>query len=122
MGPLFGGDAMPVRLAREAAWWGIGAVVLGWVVLAERRPLASIGLVRPRPSTFRLGALFLVLMMASVMLSFAVILPALGLRQDMATTRRLIAVPLWLQCATMVRAGVIEEIVYRGYAVTRLSG
>jgi membrane protease YdiL (CAAX protease family) len=116
------GDALGARLAREALWWGFGAIMLLWVTQVERRPLASIGLGRPRWSTLGWGLAFVVPMIASVMLSYAVILPALGLHQDMATTRSIIAVPLWLQCATMVRAGVVEEILYRGYPIERLQG
>jgi membrane protease YdiL (CAAX protease family) len=114
------GDALGARLAREAMWWGFGAIMLFWVIRVERLPLGSIGLGRLRRSTLGWGLLFVVPMIASVMLSYAVILPALGLHQDMATTRSIIAVPLWLQCATMVRAGVVEEILYRGYPIERL--
>jgi uncharacterized protein len=117
---LFRGDALGLRLAREAAWWLYGAIILVWVIRVERLPLASIGLRRPTLGTFGWGAGFFLLMIASVMLSFAVIIPALGMHQDMATTHSLIAVPLWLQCATMVRAGVCEEILFRGYPIERI--
>jgi membrane protease YdiL (CAAX protease family) len=115
------GDALGARLGREAIWWAFGAIVLIWVIRVERLPLSSIGLKRPTPGTFGWGLVFVVPMIASVMLSYAIIFPALGLHQNMATTRSLIAVPLWLQTATMIRAGVVEEILYRGYPIERLT-
>lgn len=117
---LLAGDAMALRVAREVAWCVFAAIILLWVICVERLPLSSIGLRRPTFGTVWWGFAFFVMMLASVMLSYAVIIPALGMHQDMATTRSLIAVPLWLQCATMVRAGVCEEILYRGYPIERI--
>jgi membrane protease YdiL (CAAX protease family) len=117
---FFPGDALGVRIAREAVWWGFAAILILWVLRVEGLPLASIGLKRPTPATFGWGFAFFVLMMASVMLSYAVIIPALGMKQDMAVTRNLINVPLWLQTATMIRAGVCEELLYRGYPIERI--
>jgi uncharacterized protein len=120
-GRLFAGDVLGLRLAREAVWWAFAAIILVWVVRVERLPLSSIELKRPTFGTIGWGLGFFVLM-TSVMLSFAVIILALGMHQDMATTRSFIAVPLWLQCATMIRTGVCEEILYRGYPVERIGG
>lgn len=114
------GDAMTLRIAREAVWWALAAIMLFWVIGIELLPLSSIGLRRPTFGTFGWGSAFFLAMMASVLLSYAVIIPALGLHQDIATTRSLIAVPFWLQCVTMVRAGVCEEILYRGYPIERI--
>jgi membrane protease YdiL (CAAX protease family) len=49
-----------------------------------------------------------------------VIFPVLGLKMNMAAVASITHVPLWLQTATMVRAGVVEEILFRGYAIERL--
>lgn len=55
------------------------------------------------------------------MLSFAVIAPALGLQQNMAATAAVVQVPLWLLITTPIVAGITEEILYRGYAIERLT-
>ena len=112
---------LSASLARELVWWMIGLIVLAWVLVVERQPLASIGLRRPTIGTFLWGIIFVLPLMASVMLCFAVILPLLGFQQDMATTRSIVAVPLWLQTATMLRAGVVEEILYRGFPIERIT-
>lgn len=40
---------------------------------------------------------------------------------NMSAVRGITHVPLWLQTATMVRAGIVEEIIFRGYAIERLA-
>ena len=114
------GDGLTERLVREGIWWAFGAIILIWVVAVERLPLASIGLKRPTGKTLLWGVLAMIVMMASVMLCYAILFPAFGLKMNMAATKSLIAVPLWLQTATMLRAGVVEEILYRGYPIERL--
>lgn len=109
------------RLAREFVWVGIAALVLLWVTRVERQPLASIGFGRPTAATFGWGVATAVLLIASVMLTFAVIAPALGLHQNMKQTGVIVEVPFWLLLLTPVVAGVTEEIVYRGYAIERIT-
>lgn len=118
---LFPGSAINARIGRELVWWGFGAVILAWVLFAERSSLRSIGLRKPDARTVLWGCLFVVPLMASVMLCYAVLFPLLGLKQDMATTRSIVAVPLWLQIVTMLRAGIVEEILFRGYPIERLT-
>jgi membrane protease YdiL (CAAX protease family) len=116
------GQDLAARLANEAIWWAIGAAVVGWVLLVERLPLSSIGWRRPGWKSLLWGVGAAVLMMASVMLSYAVIFPAVGLRMNTAAVASITHTPLWLQTATMVRAGVVEEVIFRGYAIERLQG
>jgi uncharacterized protein len=117
---VFPGDNLNARLGREGIWWSIGIFVILWVILVERRQLASIGLRRPTPMTLLWGLAATVLMIATVMLSYVVIFPALHLKMNAAAVASITHVPLWLQTATMVRAGIVEEIVFRGYAIERI--
>jgi membrane protease YdiL (CAAX protease family) len=114
------GNGISARLGREAIWWVLAGMILLWVLRVERRSLSSIGLRPPTWRTFAWGLGSSALMMATVMLSYAVIFPALGLKMNIAAVHGLTQVPLWLQTATMVRAGVVEEILFRGYAIERL--
>ena len=118
---LFPGPSLAAHVAREGVWWALGCVLLLWVARIERSPLSSLGLREPTIATIGWGVAFVAPAMASVMLSYAVLFPMLGLHQNMETTRSLVTVPLWLQTATMVRAGVVEEILYRGYPIERLT-
>ncbi|UVO50776.1 CPBP family intramembrane metalloprotease [Sphingomonas sp. SUN019] len=108
------------RVGREIVWIAFGVLILLWVTKVERLPLTSIGLRRPTWGTFGWGLAATVVLMATVMLTFALIVPALGLEQNIATTGAIVQVPLWLLVATPIVAGVTEELVYRGYAIERL--
>jgi uncharacterized protein len=118
---LFGDTPIGARVGREIIWVGFGLGVLLWVTKVERLPLASIGLVRPTRGTFGWGLAATVALIASVMLSFAVIAPALGMKQNMQATAAIVQVPLWLLITTPIVAGITEELLYRGYAIERLS-
>ena len=114
---LFGDHA---RIGREIVWSALAVLVLVWVTRVERLPLASIGIVRPRWGTLGWGLAATVALLATAMLSFAVIAPALGFSQNMKTTGAVVQVPLALMITTAFVAGISEEIVYRGYAIERL--
>ena len=114
------GDGLGARLGREAIWWALGAAVLLWVTLVEWKPLSSIGLRSPALKSALWGIAGAAVMMATVMLSYAVIFPILGLKMNMTAVGSITHTPLWLQTATMIRAGVVEEIVFRGYAIERI--
>ena len=118
---LFDGTAIGPRVGREIVWVGLGAMMLLWVMLVERLPLASIGLVRPTWRTIAWGLAGAVALMATAVLSFSVIVPALGWQQNMKMTASIVEVPLALVITTAIVAGVTEEILYRGYAIERLS-
>jgi uncharacterized protein len=114
---LFGEQA---RVGREVVWTGLALLVLLWVTRVERLPLASIGLVRPRWGTLWWGLAATFALLASAMLSFAVIAPLMGLQQNTKAMANMVQVPLLLMIITAIVAGISEEIVYRGYAIERL--
>lgn len=118
---LFADTPIGTRIGREVVWIAFGALLLVWVVCVERLSLFSIGLRRPGWGTLGWGLAAAVTLLASVMLTFAVIAPALGLKQNMAATAAIVQVPLWLLLTTPIVAGVTEELLYRGYAIERLS-
>lgn len=118
---LFADTPVGARLGREIVWVGFAAIILFWVVKVERLPLASIGLIKPTRSTIVWGIAAAILLLVTMMLSFALIIPALGLKQNMEATAAIVQVPIWLLVLTPFVAGITEEILYRGYAIERLS-
>jgi len=112
------GGTMPI-LIREAAIFVLVALLL-WIVLKrERLPLASIGL-----SSDRLGRSLLwglagfVLLAAGVAASLG-LLGLLGLSYGGGDSGRAV-VPVGVTLLVFLRAGIAEEIFYRGYAIERL--
>ena len=108
------------RLALEAIWWAIAAGLLAWVIIIERRPLASIGIRVPTFSTLGWALIGTVAGIATFMLSYALILPALGLEINQSATSKITSLPIGVQLAIFLRAGVVEELLYRGYSIERL--
>lgn len=117
---LFAGTHLGSRIGREIVWIGFAVIILLWVTKVERLPLSSIGIVKPTARTFGWAAAATAALMATAMLAFALIIPALGLQQDVTKTGAVVQVPLWLMLLTPFVAGVSEEILYRGYAIERL--
>jgi len=121
--PLVGSLAGWAERSQARLGWGIlfhwlvFAAILAWVLLLERRDLASIG-VRPlRWWTLPLG-----------LVSGAVILGASGsliallhLSSDTSFAGYLLSQPFPIRLLLVVTAGVFEETAYRGYALERLT-
>lgn len=107
-------------LAFEAIWWGLAVLVLAWVVLVEKRPLASIGFVRLRWNSLGWAFAAAATLLAGAAAGYAWILPALGFEANMEAIASISALPLWLQFALFLRAGLVEELIYRGYAIERI--
>ena len=110
-------QALPLDLAP----WAMLGTVLWVVVRVERQPLASIGLRRPRWSTLAwamvlLAGIRFVTVPVTLRLAHAAGFP--GYESGLA---RLMRLPAWYRVFLAVSAGVIEEVLYRGYAVERLA-
>lgn len=106
--------------ASQVTFCGITIALLAWIGLVERRPFSSIGIRRPGWDTLGWALVMILLLTASAMLSYAVIFPALNLEMNRAATKSITDLPLAWQIALLVRAGVTEEILYRGYPIERL--
>jgi membrane protease YdiL (CAAX protease family) len=118
---VFPGDGVGARFGRELAWLAIGILLLLWIRFAEKAPLSSIGLRRPTAGTLLWGIAGAAAMIASFMLCYAVIFPLFGLEIDQARTGSIIHNPYWLQLVIFACAGLVEEIIYRGYLIERIA-
>jgi membrane protease YdiL (CAAX protease family) len=107
-------------LILEAIWWAIAAALITWILVVERSPLSSIGIRRPTWQTLGGAMIGTVVGMATVMLSYALILPSLGLEMNRGATSSITSLPIIMQLAIFIRAGVVEEILFRGYPIERL--
>jgi len=110
---------VPHMLGNEAIYWLLVAATLAYVVLVERRPLSSIGWRKPRIVDLLIGLAFSVLIVAGLAAIYLVVLPALRLDETQAFNS-LTATPAWWLAISVVRAGVSEEILFRGYPIERL--
>ncbi len=106
-------------LGNEAIYWTLVAATFAYVVRVERRPLASIGLRMPTWRDAAIGFVFTVAVVAGLAALYLVVLPALGLGETQAIDQ-LAATPSWWLAISVARAGVSEEVLFRGYPIERL--
>ena len=112
-------DAVGRQAAWEGVWWLLAAGLLGVVVFWERAPLRSVGLVRLTRATFLIGVpAFVPLLLLFPLVQL--LLSALGVADSQPTVDRLVKLPLGLLLAGALRAGVTEELIFRGYLIERL--
>lgn len=102
---------------REVAILAMTAVLLWIVVRKERLPLSSIGLKRDRPGrTILLGIVATVVIFAAIIAMLA-IYGALGVSYGEGQP---IAPSMGVTLLTVARAGLSEELFYRGFAFERI--
>jgi len=112
---------MVTQLALQLAFCGLALFIVLLVVRFERLPLASIGLRKPGWSTLVTAVS---LFSAGILLQLLVIGPLVGRWGDgrpAAEIAALATLPGWFRIVLGATGGVVEETLYRGYAVERLA-
>jgi uncharacterized protein len=105
-----------VALAREASMFATAGALIWLVRHRECLPLSSVGIgTSPLWKSLLWGAV----------IAIACMIPAAGLVAltgygHGAASQAFAKLPLWLVFIVVVRAGVVEELFYRGYAIERL--
>jgi len=106
-------------LGREFAVFLLVGLLLWIVKCWERRPLASIGLRVDRLRSSLLRGLWLAVILLGVTVGLYLLLRRVGVH--LGEDRGNVFHPsLWVVTVSMLRAGVAEEIFYRGFAIERL--
>lgn len=112
--------AVATSLLAQLVLWALLAAVVAIALGPERQPLASLGL---RPLAFSslvwglIGAAVLVYAVIPLATRLLSLTGLPGFERGLA---RVHALPLWLRIGAVATGGVVEEVLYRGYAITRL--
>jgi uncharacterized protein len=119
---LVHGDSIGRLLAREAIAWCFALAVLLWLTFVERLPLSSIGFCRPTWKGIVFGVLAAVLTIAILVVESVIIIPLLHLDTSsiLAGQRAIMSTPYWYRILLVLRAAVVEEILYRGYLIEKV--
>jgi len=113
-------SSIVVGVLGQAVLWLLCAAVLGIVVCWEKKPLVSLWL---QPFQWQSLVWAGVLIVGSIVLLFPVtelVRRNLGLPSYAAGMEKALASPVWLRVFAVLTAGIVEETLFRGYAVTRL--
>ena len=111
LGPLVG---------NELLWWVAVVVILLYVALVERRPFSSIGFRRPTWRDYLPGIGAAVVAVVGIGLIYALLFPALHLQMNKSAMAGIVHTPFWYRVLLVTRAAVAEEILFRGYPISRL--
>jgi membrane protease YdiL (CAAX protease family) len=116
------GNSIPALLCREFIWWFYAAAVLFWLVFVERLPVSSIGLRRPEAKTLLFALLSAVAALMVFAFHFAVIVRVFHLSTAamMAQRQLILGYPYWFKVLMVLRAAVVEELLFRGYIIEKL--
>ena len=116
------GKSQPELLAHEAVWWSFALILLLWLRYVEHLPFSSIGLRRPTGKTIGFGILAGVVLIAIMIIQFAVIIPMLHLSpaQSLAEKAAIMRHSLGYRILLVLRATVVEEILFRGYLIEKI--
>jgi membrane protease YdiL (CAAX protease family) len=116
------GKSRPELIAHEAIWWAFALVLLLWLRFVEHLPFASIGLRKPTGKTIGFGILAGVVLIAIMIVQFAVIIPLfhLSAAQSTAVRAALLHRSLGYRFALVLRAAIVEEILFRGYLIEKI--
>ena len=118
---LVPGLGLDAQVGREIVYWLMAAAILLFVRFIERRPLISIGLAPVGWKSLLFGILGGMITVAGMAFIYLVIYPALGMSSNESQLTDIQALPAWFRIMLVARAGVFEEILYRGFMIERLN-
>jgi membrane protease YdiL (CAAX protease family) len=113
--------SLAAQVVSQLLLCSIAVIVLLVAIRVERQPLASVGLRRPSLATLGLAVLVTLAVMYLLPLLTQPLMRALGVggfESGLDTIRRL---PIWFRVFVASTSGFVEELLYRGYPVERLT-
>ena len=113
--------ALTNRVPEQLFLWLLFVVLVVVVLKWEKLPLASVGLIAPTWRSFGWGAAAAALLIYVVSPLSGRLVGSLAPGAYESGLSKLHSLPIWFLVFAGVTAGVVEELLYRGYAVERLS-
>jgi membrane protease YdiL (CAAX protease family) len=116
------GDSAPQLLLHECVWWSYAAGAVLWLRFGEGLPLDSIGLRWTGWKGILWGLAAAAALIAVFIVHFGLIVPMLHLDSSRAGAERnlILSRPFWYRLILVLRASVVEEILFRGYIIEKV--
>ena len=119
---LFGNDTGLTRnIVQQVLLFGLCATILGLVSWWEKLPLSSIGLQPVSWQAIALGLVFAGILIFIYAPLLMWVIQTLNLPGFDHGLDKLSSMPSWYLILAVVIGGITEEVLYRGYAIERLS-
>ena len=116
---FFGQLGLNFIFSNIVIWWLLFAMLIAWVYLVEKRTIASIGWKGLSVKTAMGGVgLGILLFLLFGVLNIAI--QAIGLELSQETAQLFANQPWPMLLMVVLRAAVVEEVLYRGYAFERI--
>ncbi len=113
-------DAIVTKVLEQAVLWVFLAMVLAVVLIWERKPLTSLWFQPFHWQSLAWGLLLAATMICLVFPLRVWLVRVSGLPDFQAGLERVLALPIWFRVVAVVTAGVVEETLFHGYALTRV--
>ena len=105
----------------QLALWTLCAIVLAIVVFWDHEPLSSIWLQPPRWQSVAWGLVLAAFTLAVIGPFSDWVRRTAGLPGFAQGMEVIAPIPVWLRALAAITAGITEEVLFRGYAITRLA-
>lgn len=112
--------SVPVIVGREIAIFGVAGLVLAILRRKEGLPWRAVGLGPVRWWHTALLAILTIVATGFVLAATLFVISFLRLPVGGPEAARFAALPLWVTLLIVTRAGIVEELFYRGYSMERL--
>jgi|SRR5579872_5819246 len=115
------GEFVNVRhlIGYETIWWSVILVLLFHVTRVEQQPLKSIGFKRMTLKDVGVGVLGGVATLTTIAILYLTVFPVLH-GNESRQFNELALTPAWWKVISVLRAAAGEEVLFRGYAISRL--
>jgi uncharacterized protein len=116
------GHSLAALLSRELLWWIYAAAVSLWLTRVERLPVRSVGFRRSTWKTLAFAVLAAAALLAVMTFHYAVIVRVFHLDTAAALHQQqmILSLPFWVRVLIVLRAAVVEEILFRGYIIEKV--
>jgi membrane protease YdiL (CAAX protease family) len=112
---------LPIALVGQALFWVLAAAVVAIVLLWEKQTLRSLWLQQFRWQSIAWGLLLVAIYYTMLFPLGEWVRRAAGLAGFGAGMERVTRFPVWYRMVAVVGAGIEEEVIFRGFSVTRLA-
>jgi membrane protease YdiL (CAAX protease family) len=112
---------LTTKLLEQAVLWVLFGLTIAIILLWERLPLSSIGLKPLSWQSFAWGLAVAGMLIVFVCPALIWALKKAGIPGFESGLAKLTPLPIWLLVLAVGTAGIIEETLFRGYAIERLS-